>query len=192
MTTATPEAFGTGIPSSKLGMWLFLVSEIMFFTGLLATYIILRAGYPEWPNPADVLNVNLAAFNTFVLLSSSMTIAMGVIAASNRDVKKLRLFLVLTILMGLVFLGVKGIEYSDKFHHGHFPGTGLFYDCYFVLTGVHGLHVFGGVVANLLVLGLTFRQNFFETKGHWVETAGLYWHFVDVVWIFLFPLLYLI
>ncbi len=189
---ASAEATCTGIPSAKLGMWLFLVSEIMLFTGLLGAYIILRAGLPSWPAPGENLKISLAALNTFVLLSSSMTMALGVAAVGRKDIGRLRLFLAVTILLGLAFLGVKGIEYAEKFHHGHVPGSGIFWDCYFTLTGCHGLHVLAGVLANLWVLWLTFRKDFLEERGHIVEISGLYWHFVDVVWIFLFPLLYLI
>lgn len=164
----------------------------MLFTGLLGAYIVLRAGVPSWPAPGESLSIPIAAFNTFVLLSSSMTMAMGVIAAHKSDLPKLRGFLLLTILLGLLFLGVKGFEYAEKFAHHHFPGTGLFWDCYFMLTGFHGLHVLGGVLANLWLLKLTFRRDFLTHFSHRVELSGLYWHFVDVVWILLFPLLYLI
>ena len=186
------EATSTGIPSGKLAMWLFLTSEVMFFAGLLGATIVLRAGAGSWPHPGESLNIPIAAFNTFILLSSSMTMALGVAAVHQTDVPKLRLFLLLTILLGLAFLGVKGYEYSIKFAHGHLPGTGLFWDCYFTLTGLHGLHVLGGVLANLWILGLTFGTGFLKGRGHIVEISGLYWHFVDLVWIFLFPLVYLL
>ncbi len=186
------EATSTGIPSAKLAMWLFLASEVMFFTGLIGAYIVLRAGFSAWPHPGEELSIPIAAFNTFILLSSSMTMALGVAAVHQSDVLKLRLFLGLTILLGLGFLGVKAYEYSLKFSHGHFPGTGLFWDCYFTLTGFHGLHVLAGVLANLWILALTFGGAFLKRRGHMVEISGLYWHFVDLVWIFLFPLLYLL
>ena len=182
----------TGIPTTKLGMWLFLASEVMFFTGLIGAYIVLRAGLTHWPHPGKDLSIPLAALNTFILLSSSMTMALSVAAVHQRDKKRLRLFLGLTILLGAAFLSVKGFEYSIKFAHGHFPGTALFWDCYFTLTGFHGLHVLAGVLANLWILGSTWRSDFLDQRGHIVELSGLYWHFVDVVWIFLFPILYLI
>lgn len=186
------EAPSTGIPSGKLGMWLFLASEVMFFMGLIGAVVVLRAGYAAWPHPGEELHIHLAAFNTFVLLTSSLTMALGVAAVHHADVKKLRLFLLLTILLGGVFLGIKGYEYSVKFSHGHYPGSGLFWDCYFTLTGFHGIHVVAGLLTNLWVLGLTFKPNFLENRGHVVEISGLYWHFVDLVWIFLFPFLYLL
>ena len=118
--------------------------------------------------------------------------AMSAAAVGNTDVKKAKLFLVVTILLGSAFLGVKGYEYSLKFAHGHYPGSGLFWDCYFTLTGLHGLHVLAGVLANVWILSLTLRGDFLRSKGHLVELSGLYWHFVDLVWIFLFPLVYLL
>lgn len=181
-----------GAESAKLGMWVFLASEVMFFTGLLGTYIVLRAGIPTWPHPGEELNISTAAINTFILLTSSMTMALSVAAVHQQDLRNLRFFLLATILLGLAFLGVKGYEYSTKFAHGHFPGTGIFWDCYFTLTGLHGLHVLAGVLANVWLLGLTFRKDFIRALGHRIEVSGLYWHFVDVVWIFLFPLVYLI
>ncbi len=190
--THAAETTCTGIPSPKLGMWLFLASEVMFFTGLLGAYIVLRAGLPTWPHPGEELKIPLAALNTFILLSSSMTMALSVAAVHHADRAKAQLFLMLTIGLGTAFLGVKGYEYSLKFAHGHFPGTGIFWDCYFTLTGLHGLHVLAGIIANFWVLSLTFRPDFLKQRGHLVEISGLYWHFVDVVWIFLFPLVYLI
>ena len=186
------EVTSTGIPSGKLGMWLFLASEVMFFTGLIGAYIVLRSGLTQWPHPGEELSIPLAAFNTFVLLSSSMTMAMSVAAVHHADLKKLRWFLVATIGLGATFLGIKGYEYSLKFHHGHFPGTGTLWDCYFMLTGFHGIHVLAGVITNLWILTLTLRSDFLHRRSHFVEISGLYWHFVDLVWIFLFPLLYLI
>ncbi|MDO8730771.1 MAG: cytochrome c oxidase subunit 3, partial [Candidatus Omnitrophota bacterium] len=131
------EAPSSGIPNGKLGMWVFLASEVMFFVGLLGAYIVLRAGLGSWPHPGEELNIPTAAFNTFILLTSSMTMALSVAAVDRADKAKLRLFLMVTIVLGLAFLGVKGYEYSLKFAHGHFPGTGIFWDCYFTLTGVH-------------------------------------------------------
>ncbi len=186
------EATCTGIPSPKLAMWLFLASEVMFFTGLIGAYIVLRAGIADWPHPGKELHIPTAALNTFILLSSSMTMALSVAAVTRADVKKARLFLLLTILLGTAFLGVKASEYATKFAHHHFPGTGIFWDCYFTLTGFHGIHVLAGILANLWIFRLTFRRDFLKAKGHFIEISGLYWHFVDLVWIFLFPLLYLI
>ncbi len=186
------ESTNTGILSSKLGMWIFLASEVMFFVGLLGAYIILRAGAAHWPHPGEELNVTAAALNTFILLTSSMTMALAVGATHQNDLRNLRFFLLATILLGSAFLAVKGWEYSVKFAHGHTPGSGIFFDCYFTLTGIHGLHVLIGILANLWLLALTLRKDFIPVLGHRIEVSGLYWHFVDIVWIFLFPLVYLI
>ena len=175
MTTASHslEATSTGIPSGKLGMWIFLASEVMFFTGLLAAYIILRAGVEHWPHPGEELNITAAALNTFILLTSSMTMALAVGATHQKDLGKLRFFLLATLLMGTAFMCVKGWEYSVKFAHGHTPGSGIFFDCYFTLTGLHGVHVLAGILANLWLLALTFRKDFLAAAGHRIEISGL-------------------
>ena len=181
-----------GLESGKLGMWLFLASEVMFFAGLLSAYIVLRAAHPAWPGAGGHLSVPIGAANTLVLICSSMTMALSVGAAGQRDAGRTRLFLILTILLGLTFLGVKAFEYDAKFHHGIGPSTNIFWSCYFALTGLHGLHVLIGAVANGWVLAQTGSPRFWAEKSHLVEISGLYWHFVDVVWIFLFPLVYLL
>lgn len=183
---------GLGIESGKLGMWLFLSSEVMFFAGLLSAYIILRAAHPAWPGSDGHLSVPLGTLNTLILITSSLTMALSVSAAADRHAGRLRLFLWATILLGLVFLGVKITEYQAKFHHHINPSTNIFWSCYFVLTGVHGLHVLIGVLANGWVLAHTYGERFWASKSHLVELSGLYWHFVDIVWIFLFPLVYLL
>src|SRR5262245_55119468 len=134
------------IDRAKLGMWMFLGSEVMFFTGFLTAYVALRMSDTSWPKGHEVLNWRLAAANTVVLILSSLTMALGVNAAQRGKTGRLRGLLVATALLGVTFLVVKGFEYSDKFHHEHFPSTNLFYGTYFVLTGFHGLHVVGGIV----------------------------------------------
>ena len=181
-----------GIESGKLGMWLFLASEVMFFAGLLSAYIILRAAHPAWPGSDGHLSVPIGTANTLILLCSSMTMALAVGAAAEQDLRRLRLFLVATMVLGLVFLGVKLTEYQAKFQHGIGPHTNIFWSCYFVLTRLHGLHVLLGVLANGWVLAHTRSSRFWASKSHLVELSGLYWHFVDIVWVFLFPLIYLI
>ncbi len=205
------EETATGIPSAKLGMWLFLASEVMFFAGLFATYVVLRMGHPAWPGPEGHLSVPLGTLNTFVLIGSSMTIVMalaadragtlpageempraGKRAASERGATRaLRGWLSLTIALGGVFLGIKSFEYATKFSHHIFPSTSVFWSCYYTLTGLHALHVIGGMGLNLWVLSLTRSASMWQRRGHLLELAGLYWHFVDIVWIFLFPVLYL-
>lgn len=181
-----------GVAPGKLGMWVFLASEVMFFTGLIGAYIVLRAGHPAWPGAGGHLSVPIGTANTFLLIGSSMTMALAVGAVAQRQERMARLCLAATILLGAAFLGVKAVEYQAKFHHGIGPSTNVFWSCYFTLTGLHGLHVAIGVLVNLWVLALTGTRQFWAARPHLVEYAGLYWHFVDIVWIFLFPLIYLL
>jgi cytochrome c oxidase subunit III len=179
-----------GVSPVKFGMWLFLVSEVMFFTGLLGSFIVLRFAQPQvFHEEAKHLNWMLAAANTVVLITSSFTMVLAVAAAHHGDAKKLARNMLFTLMLGGVFLGIKALEYSGKFSHGIFPGTNLFFASYFTLTGCHALHVIGGFIPMTVVL-LGARRN--KVNGESVELLGLYWHFVDLIWIFLFPLLYLL
>ena len=193
----------TGIPNGKLGMWVFLASEVMFFTGLIGAYIVLRSA-PGWPGPAGHLSVPIGTTNTLILIGSSVTMVLA-LAASTRlpaspggeaqageRIRAVRGWLLLTILLGSCFLVIKGFEYAAKFSHHIFPSTNVFWSCYFALTGFHALHVLGGIVFNGFVLTRTASDAVWRDQRHRLEYAGLYWHFVDIVWIFLFPLLYLI
>jgi len=262
---------GDPMTPGKVAIWLFLASEIMFFIGLLATYIIFRSGSPKiFAEHAGALNKALAGTNTLVLIFSSLTMALAVDAAQKGLVNRVRICLALTLACACGFMCIKYIEYSDKLHHhtvvtreadgktyvydGHKvagstasvlklkgvkavvepgpfdihwmsahqveelaveqaggkkieetilaipvnkisqditygPWKNIFYACYFTTTGVHGLHVLGGIVALVLLLGHAMRRNILPPH---TEYVGLYWHFVDLVWIFLFPLLYLI
>jgi heme/copper-type cytochrome/quinol oxidase subunit 3 len=185
----------TGVPNGKLGMWLFLASEVMLFGALFSSYILLRVGAPSWPHGYQAgLNVPLATVNTLVLISSSVTMVMSWASLKMNNLGKFRLYLTLTILCAFIFMGIKAVEYSDKFHHEHFPSTSTFYALYFTLTGLHGLHVVGGLIANayLLLFGVRMWKTDPERFTNRIEFAGLYWHFVDLVWIFLFPVLYLL
>ena len=182
----------TGIPNGKLGMWVFLASEVMFFTGLIGAYIVLRLGHPSWPGSEGHLSVLIGTINTLVLICSSTTIVMALAASQRGVMGAVRAWLLATILLGSSFLVIKGFEYTAKFSHHIFPSTTIFWSCYYTLTGFHALHVLGGVVFNLWVLGLARRASLWKAQGHRLELAGLYWHFVDIVWIFLFPLLYLL
>ncbi len=182
----------TGVPNGKLGMWLFLASEVMFFTGLIAAYVVLRLSNPSWPGPEGHLSVPLGTLNTLILIGSSVTIVLALAASQRNALAATRGWLLLTIVLGASFLGIKGVEYSAKFAHEIFPSTNVFWSCYFVLTGFHGLHILGGLSFNLFVLSRTFHQTTWASQRQRLELAGLYWHFVDIVWIFLFPLLYLL
>ena len=189
ISTNPMSVINTDVPSPKLGVWLFLASEIMSFTGLFAAYLVLRLSNPAWPGSDGHLSVGVGTFNTFLLICSSMTIVMSHAAAQEGCQGPAKAWLLATIVLGLAFLGIKGTEYAAKFHHEIFPKTNIFWSCYFTLTGLHGLHVLGGVITNLWVLSF---KKFDRSNTHYLELAGLYWHFVDIVWIFLFPLLYLL
>lgn len=184
----------TGVTNSKFGIWCFLASEVMLFGGLFSAYVLLRTGAPEWPHGADRLSLPLATFNTLVLIASSVTMVMSWASLMLKNVSKYRMYMALTVLLGVTFLVVKGFEYGAKFQHHHFPSTDNFYGMYFTLTGLHGLHVLVGILVNLYLLlpGLVLWKSNPEQFTGRVECAGLYWHFVDLVWIFLFPVLYLL
>ena len=134
----------------------------------------------------------MGTMNTLLLIGSSVTIVLALAASERNRMVATRGWLLLTILLGSSFLGIKSFEYAAKFSHHIGPSTNVFWSCYFVLTGFHGLHVLGGIVFNLWVLSRTFRASVWQAQRHRLELAGLYWHFVDIVWIFLFPLLYLL
>jgi cytochrome c oxidase subunit 3 len=191
--------------ASSLAMWLFLVTEIMFFGGLFMAYLLYRWLYPEaFAAGSHHLDIKLGGFNTVVLICSSLTMALAVRGAQRSDRRTLTLFMVLTLLLGGVFLGVKAIEYNDKFAHHLIPGHNflwegaggreveIFYSLYFAMTGLHALHMVIGAGLILWLLPKCVRGRYSADYYHPIECFGLYWHFVDIVWIFLFPLLYLL
>lgn len=190
MTTDTMTMDSPTEPHGKVGTWWFLSSEIPTFGGVLVAYIVMRLGSTGWSEASHHLNFNIALINTFILLTSSMTIVMAHGAAQDRDFKRAANFLGLTVLLGLGFLGMKAFEYATEISHGFLPSSGIFWSFYYGMTGLHGLHVVAGIVINL-VLWIQAAKGTLARHPHRVELAGLYWHFVDIVWIFLFPLLYL-
>ena len=181
-----------GVPTrvlpGKVAVWWFLASEIMVFGGLIATYVVFRLGGSGWAEASHHLSVALATVNTLVLLTSSYTVVQAFAAAERGNTSALRVHLALTILGGFIFLGLKAVEYTTEIRAGFTPGAGIFWSFYYTMTGLHALHVLGGIVVNAVVLATEGTR---VEHPHRVELAGLYWHFVDVVWIFLFPLLYL-
>ncbi len=191
--------------ASSLGMWLFLVNEVMFFGGLFTTYVVYRTAFPEaFHDGSHHLDIGLGAFNTLVLLTSSLTMALSVHAAQVSKRAMLVTNLILTQILGAIFLGVKAYEYWHKWHDHLIPGPSfrwdgpdgqhvqLFYSLYFAMTGLHALHMVVGA-GLLMVLIVRSWQGMFNRNYYTpVEMVGLYWHFVDLVWIFLFPLLYLL
>jgi len=182
----------SGLANGKLGIWLFLASEVMLFGALFSTYIILRMGAPEWPH--GELNVPLGTINTIILIGSSMTMVMAWASLKMHDWSKHRLYLIATVVLALVFLVNKYFEYAAHFASGELPAKSTFLAIYFTLTGLHGLHILGGIAVMGYFIGpgaKLYRKNP-EQFTNRIEYTGLYWHFVDLVWIFLFPVLYLL
>ena len=195
--------------ASTLGMWIFLITEIMFFGGMFAVYTVYRNWYPDVFKAASTsLNEIIGAINTGVLLLSSFTMVMAVRAGQLGNRKMIIWFLILTLLFGGVFLGVKAYEWKEKFDEHHIPGQAefhlegispqeqghaqLFFSIYFAMTGLHALHMVIGVGILLTLIFQAKAGKFTANYYTPVDVAGLYWHFVDVIWIWLFPLLYLI
>jgi cytochrome c oxidase subunit 3 len=191
--------------ATTLGMWVFLVTEVLFFGGLFATYMIYRSWYPDaFAAASHELDVTLGTINTVVLITSSLTMALAVHAAQLGQRKALMLFLIATMILGGAFLGIKSVEYYHKFVEHHVPGptfqfeaehfrhAQIFFSLYFVMTGLHAVHMIIGIGIMLVMLYWSWNGTITEEYSSPIEISGLYWHFVDIVWIFLFPLLYLI
>lgn len=187
----------TGLTNSKLGIWIFLASEVMLFGGLFSAYVFLRMAAPvgDFEYWGDKLSVPMATINTLVLISSSVTVIMAWASLKLKDFGKYKLYMGLTLLFSFIFLVIKYFEYTGKFHHGIYPSSSTFMGIYFTLTGLHGLHILGGIIV-MGYMWLPVGSKMWETNPEMftnrVEVAGLYWHFVDLVWIFLFPILYLL
>jgi heme/copper-type cytochrome/quinol oxidase subunit 3 len=193
MTTATAPTLqgGARVPSGKLAIWWFLASEIMTFGGLLASFILCRFAGGGWEDQAAHVSARIAAVNTLILLTSSLSMVQAHRMVDEGNRPRTATFLLITVLLGVAFLGVKAFEYSREIEHGFLPSTAPFWSFYYGLTGLHALHVLAGVIANAALWVVAVRGNGWEKVQQRVEYAGLYWHFVDVVWIFLFPLIYL-
>ena len=186
---------GAGVYNEKLGMWVFLGSEVMFFTALIGAYIILRVGNPgAWPEggPKELLNIPITAANTFLLICSSVAMvkAFASIAAGNQ--RGLVAWLWTTVVMGAAFVAVQVFEYRQLLHHEFTPSEGLFGSTFFSMTGFHGFHVSMGVICMAWVALKAMRGGYTQEDYRGVEVIGLYWHFVDLVWIILFTIVYLI
>jgi cytochrome c oxidase subunit 3 len=192
--------------ASTLGMWVFLATEVLFFGGLFTAYTIYRAWFPEaFAAASATLDLTLGAVNTVVLITSSLTMALAVHAAALGDRRRLLWFLAATMALGAAFLGIKGVEYAHKFAEQHVPGASfhfeieeyarhaqVFFSLYFVMTGLHALHMIVGLGVLLWMAAWAWNGTITAEYASPIEISGLYWHFVDIVWIFLFPLLYLI
>jgi heme/copper-type cytochrome/quinol oxidase subunit 3 len=205
---------GAGVYNEKLGMWIFLGSEVMFFTALIGSYIILRVGASApWAPPGVVLNIPVTAFNTFLLICSSVSMVKAFASIVDGDQQKLRLWLLATILCGATFVGIQVYEYLHLIHRGFLPSgiregselaelvargvlpaatAGIYGSTFYTMTGFHGFHVTCGVVCMIWVFFKALRGGYSATDYRGVEVIGLYWHFVDLVWIILFTIVYLV
>jgi len=191
--------------AAALGMWVFLMTEVLFFGGLFTTYLVYRNWYPDaFVAASHELVIWAGTVNTAVLITSSLTMALAVRAAQTGDRRQLLILLVATMALGAAFLGIKAFEYYTEAVENHVPGSGfvfdapyaqhaqLFFSLYFLMTGLHAVHMIIGLGIMSVMLWLSWRGTITKDYYNPVEIAGLYWHFVDIVWIFLFPLLYLI
>jgi cytochrome c oxidase subunit III len=191
--------------AATLGMWVFLVTEMLFFGGMFVTYLVYRNWYPEaFTTGSRELLVWAGTTNTFVLITSSLTVVLAVHAAQMGQRRMLMLCIVITMLLGCVFLGIKAFEYYSEYLEHHVPGFGLsfhaeqsqheqlFFCLYFMMTGIHALHMIIGLGIMATMLWWAYRGIITPEYTNPIEISGLYWHFVDIIWIFLFPLLYLI
>lgn len=191
--------------ASSLGMWTFLITEILFFGGLFAGYLVYRSNYPQaFALGSHELDITLGAINTVVLIGSSLTMALAVHNAQLGKRKAIVFFLVATMILGSVFLGIKAVEYMHKAHEHLLPGPGfafhgphaeqvrIFISFYFTMTGMHAFHMVVGLGLLGYLVYNAWKGRYDSSYNTPVDLIGLYWHFVDIVWIFLFPLLYLI
>jgi len=191
--------------AATLGMWLFLITEVMFFGGLFLAYMLYRVWYPEaWSEASRELNVVLGGINTVVLIGSSLTMAFAVRSAQTGARRATVTWLLLTMVLGVTFLVIKYFEYAEKFEHHHVPGPNfafpgphaggaeIYFSLYFLMTGLHATHMLIGFGLLSVITWMAHKGRFSPEWSTPVELSGLYWHFVDIVWIFLFPLLYLV
>lgn len=205
---------GAGVYTEKLGMWIFLGSEVMFFTALIGSYIILRVGAPgPWAPPGVVLNIPVTAFNTFLLICSSVSMVKAYAAIADGDQRQLKLWLLATILGGATFVSIQVYEYLHLVHRGFLPSgiregselaelvargdipastAGIYGSTFYTMTGFHGFHVTCGVISMIWVFLKALRGGYTAADHRGVEVIGLYWHFVDLVWIILFTIVYLV
>jgi cytochrome c oxidase subunit 3 len=189
--------------ASRMGMWLFLFTELLLFGGMFILYSVYRFTHPnEFHLAAKELNTVIGTFNTAILLTSSLTMALSIAAIQRKQKSLSIIFQLLTIVLALGFMVNKYFEWGAKFHHGIYPGSDtllskpsgeiLFFGLYYVMTGLHGLHVIIGVVIIAFMTAFTMKDVITHDNYVKLEAAGLYWHLVDIIWIFLFPLFYLI
>jgi heme/copper-type cytochrome/quinol oxidase subunit 3 len=182
----------TGLPNTKLAMWLFLASDCLLFGALITAYVLYRGASLTGPYPSDVFDIAYTSVSSFVLLASSLTMVLALNAAQSRDMGRMRLWLLATAMLGLTFVGGQVYEFTSFYREGLSLSTNLFGTTFFVLTGFHGTHVAVGILMLLSLVGMSATDKLPEDPAFPVEMVGLYWHFVDVVWIVIFTVVYLI
>ena len=182
----------TGISNSKLGLWVFLGSECLLFGALISTYLLYNGRALEGPTPSDVYNIPFTSVSSFVLLMSSLTMVLAVSAAHRGEMRRMRLWIFTTAVLGASFIAGQVYEFTVMKKEGLGYTTNIFGSAFYSLTGFHGVHVTIGIIMLLSLLGLSFRGKLPQEKAETVEVIGLYWHFVDVVWIVIFTVVYLI
>ncbi len=182
----------TGLPSTKLAMWLFLSSECLLFGALITTYVLYRGRSLVGPYPADVFDIPFTSVSSFVLLASSVTMVLALAAAQKRDPARMRLWLLTTAMLGMVFVGGQVYEFTTFYNEGVTISGNLFGTTFYVLTGFHGVHVTVGILMLLSLAGMSTVDRLPDDAAFPVEIVGLYWHFVDIVWIIIFTVVYLI
>jgi len=193
MTETKDHSPEQALETAKLGIWCFLATEVLLFGGLFTAYTVFRISAPDMFHTEYLkLNRLFGAVNTVVLICSSLTVALGIAAIRQGKQRMLKVCLMLTLLLAAAFLGVKYAEYAEHIAVGELPGTNNFFSLYYMMTGLHAIHVFAGMAALTAMLVMAQRGKFSAEEHNPVEITGLYWHFVDLVWIYLFPMLYLI
>lgn len=213
MSAPTQREVGAEVYNQKLGMWVFLGSEVMFFTALIGSYIILRFGNPEYfAGPGEILNIPVTAFNTFLLICSSVTMVKAFAEIHAGNMERMKWYLLATTLIGASFVGVQAYEYTALFNEGFIPSgyipdshfahlaaegslpasVSIYSSSFYTMTGFHGFHVSVGVVCLTFVTIRAFKGQYTQQDHRGIEVVGLYWHFVDLVWIILFTIVYLV
>ena len=185
-------ATSTGLSNEKLGMWVFLSSECLLFGGLISTYLLLNKRSVAGPRPEDVFDIPFTSVSSFVLLMSSLTMVLAVSSITRGDIARNRLWLTTTALLGMVFIGGQVYEFTSFVKEGLGFTTNIFGSAFFTLTGFHGVHVSVGILMLLSLVGLSMRGKLGPERAETVEIVGLYWHFVDIVWIIIFTVVYLV
>ncbi len=173
-------------------MWLFLASECMLFGGLISSYVLYRGSSQTGPYPGDVFDIPYTSVSSFVLLASSLTMVLALAAAQKRDMQRMRVWLLATAMLGMTFVGGQVYEFTSFYHEGLSVTSNLFGTTFFVLTGFHGVHVTVGILMLLSLVGMSAADRLPADPAFPVEMIGLYWHFVDIVWIVIFTVVYLI